>query len=117
MGRAALGSWLAMTLALAGCGAPTRAPAPDTAPPPGCLIGVLSDEGARCQAMRTLPDDRLISFFADMNGWSIGDRACVCGQPAAMSPCRAGDAWEIVYLGPFCPPPGGATAQPPDAWP
>lgn len=120
MRRAPSRPGLAIVLLLAGCaqGAGTgEAPRAAGEAPAGCRIGVLSAEGARCQAMRLDPEGRLISFFADMNGWSVGDAACVCGAPALMSPCRAGEAWEITYLGPFCPPPGGAAAPPPDAWP
>jgi hypothetical protein len=71
-------------------------------PPPGCVIGVLTPEGGRCQAMRDA-DDHLYSFYADMIDYKIGDTVCVCGGEALMSRCATGTPLEVDHLGPSCP--------------
>lgn len=82
-------------LGLAACAAPT--PVPE-----GCYVGVLTAEGASCQAMRD-DDDRLFSFFADMTGYRLGEEVCVCGPIAEMSFCNQGTVVEVTHLDRSCP--------------
>lgn len=85
------------SLLLAGCAA-----GEDTVPA-DCHPGVLVDGGGRCQALRKR-DGSTVTFYADMNGWRLGQEACVCGPRAEMTPCPRDSAVEAVWLAPFCPP-------------
>ena len=73
------------------------------APQPDCHQGVLIDDGGRCQALRRR-DGSIVTFHADMNGWRLGQQACVCGPKAIMTQCPRETAIEAVWLAPFCPP-------------
>ncbi|MDF1748203.1 MAG: hypothetical protein P1V34_04940 [Alphaproteobacteria bacterium] len=70
--------------------------------PPSCHIGILTKEGATCQALR---DDqgRLYTFYADMTGYKLGDEVCLCGPEAQMSFCGQGTVIDVAYLGKTCP--------------
>lgn len=94
-------AWLLIAAALHGCATDEVAP-----PPPGCHQGVLVDGGGRCQALRR-PDGSTITFYADMNGWRLGQQACVCGEKAVMTQCPRENAIEATWLAPFCPPTEG----------
>ncbi|MAO90000.1 MAG: hypothetical protein CMM78_10325 [Rhodospirillaceae bacterium] len=70
--------------------------------PPSCRIGVLTNEGATCQALR---DDQgtLYTFYTDMTGYNLGDEVCLCGPQAQMSFCAQGTVVDVTYLGRTCP--------------
>lgn len=70
----------------------------------GCHQGILTDEGGRCQALRRDGDGAIITFHSDMNGWRLGQRACVCGTRPLMTGCPRDTALEVTWLAPFCPP-------------
>lgn len=70
--------------------------------PEGCVVGVLTGEGATCQAMRD-GKDRLYSFYSDMTGYRLGETVCVCGLEAQMSFCQQGTVIEVTHLGRTCP--------------
>lgn len=70
----------------------------------GCYEGVLTDEGGRCQSLRRDADGGLVTFHADMNGWRLGQRACVCGSRPLLTSCPRDSAIEVTWLAPFCPP-------------
>lgn len=93
------GESLLVVLALSGLAACAE-PVPV---PEGCVLGVLSNEGATCQAMRD-GEDRLYSFYADMTGYAIGEQVCVCGPVAEMSFCNQGIVLEARHLDRTCPP-------------
>ena len=83
----------------------------DTGPvPEGCHHGILTDEGGRCQALRRDGDGALVTFHADMNGWRLGQRACVCGTRPLMTSCPRDSALEVTWFAPFCPPAPPANA-------
>lgn len=86
---------LAAVLILAAC--ETRKPVPD-----GCVAGILTGEGATCQALRD-GKDRLYSFYADMTGYRLGEQVCVCGPVAEMSFCQQGTVIEVTHLDRECP--------------
>lgn len=69
--------------------------------PDDCHIGRLTDEGGVCQTMRT-PDGTLYSFYADMNGYSLGEKVCACGAPAQMSRCKEGVPLDLRHFGREC---------------
>lgn len=70
--------------------------------PPTCRMGVLTNEGATCQAMRDDQGD-LYTFYTDMTGYHLGDEVCLCGEQAQMSFCAQGVAIDMTYLGTECP--------------
>lgn len=90
--------FLALTL-----GACSLVPFHKTAPE-DCHWVTLTAEGDYCQAAR-IRDGALISFYADMNGYDLGERVCVCGKPAEMTQCKTGQAYDLNHLGRDCPGP------------
>ena len=94
-----LGIALLLGLALSACRSPFSDPVPEN-----CYIGTLTDQGEVCQTLSG-PDDEIFSFFADMNGYSLGEDVCVCGGPAVMTRCKVGTPIDIVHLDRECPGP------------
>ena len=77
--------------------------------PEECHWGYLTDQGGACQTM-TARDGEIYSFFWDMNGYSLGERVCICGTAALMTTCKTGQPLDLVHLDRECP-------GPPDAYP
>ncbi|WP_259781960.1 hypothetical protein [Aestuariispira ectoiniformans] len=72
--------------------------------PEDCYWVTLTAEGDYCQAARD-QDNKLLSFYADMNGYNLDDEVCICGKPAAMSHCKTGQPMDLSHLGRQCPGP------------
>jgi hypothetical protein len=89
-------------VAAAGLAAAVAGCTPDA--PPDCVRGTLTPEGLHCQTLRD-GADRLYSFYADMQGYRLGEDVCVCGPPAEMSFCQQGTVLEVRHLGRRCPAP------------
>ncbi|RED51250.1 hypothetical protein [Aestuariispira insulae] len=92
-----LGVAILLGLALGACQSPFSKPAPED-----CQIGVLTDQGQICQTIRTGKGD-IYSFFADMNGYTLGEKVCICGKPATMTRCLVGVPIDLVHLDRDCP--------------
>jgi len=77
---------------------------PEGEVPADCYVGVLTADGGACQTMRG-PENDIYSFYADMNGYSLGEEVCICGEPSLMTPCKTGTALDLVHLDRSCPGP------------
>ena len=78
---------------------------PAEPPPEGCYVGTLTPEGDVCQTLRDRSDDKLYSFFANLNGYSNGERVCLCGKPALMTRCTTGTPIDVEHFDRECPGP------------
>ena len=72
--------------------------------PEGCLTGILTNDGDTCQAFKGHQTNKIYSFYANMNGYQLGEEVCVCGQVAQMTTCKTGTPIEIMHLSRTCPP-------------
>ena len=78
----------------------------NTPPPPeGCFVGELTPEGDVCQTLRASRDDKLYSFFTNMNGYSNDETVCLCGKPALMTRCSTGTPIDVEHFDRECPGP------------
>lgn len=69
------------------------------APPPPkvgavTVVGILTDEGVECQALRSDSDHRLYTI-GNQPGFKNGDRVIVTGSIAAMSVCQQGTTLAV----------------------
>jgi uncharacterized Ntn-hydrolase superfamily protein len=60
-------------------------------------VGVLTDEGAECRAMRG-DDGRLVALTGDLGGFKTGDRVQVTGRVAAVSTCMQGTTIGVTSI-------------------
>lgn len=79
--------------------------------PEGCVVGNLTADGDTCQTIKSKRSDQLYSFFADMNGYALGEEICVCGKAAQMTTCKTGVVIDVMHLDRTCPAPSSKTSQ------
>ena len=60
--------------------------------------GVLTDEGAECQALRTDAGE-LYTLIGDLKGFQVGDRVCVAGMIADSNICQQGRTIVVMWIG------------------
>jgi hypothetical protein len=63
-----------------------------------CLRGVLTDEGAACQAFRSQDDGGLYTLIGGLGGFGPGDSVVVCGVPVAKSFCNQGQTLAVTSI-------------------
>lgn len=61
------------------------------------VVGVLTDEGVECQAMRT-DDDELYTLVGDLKGLKIGDRVYLKGTIVDISFCMQGTTIALDWI-------------------
>ena len=54
------------------------------------VIGILTDEGVECQAMRSKDDNKLFTLIGNLEGFKNGDQVQVIGKIAEVSFCMQG---------------------------
>jgi hypothetical protein len=85
---------LALLLALSSLALAQGKPAEEKVKPEGkqdmiTLVGVLTDEGVECQALRAR-GNQLFTLTGDLGGFQVGDRVRVVGSVAEVSTCQQG---------------------------
>lgn len=64
--------------------------------------GVLTDEGAICQALRA-ESGELYTIVGDLKGFKVGDKVFVAGTLAEISSCMQGQTIVIAWIGKGAP--------------
>lgn len=73
-------------------------PATATADKTITVVGVLTDEGVECPALRS-DDDQLYTLTPrDLHGFTVGDRVRVKGKVAELSFCQQGTTLEVSSI-------------------
>ena len=64
--------------------------------------GVLTDEGVKCQALRT-DTGELYTLVGDLKGFQVGDEVYVAGMIAEVSICQQGLTIVVSWIGKYPP--------------
>ncbi|HVT05141.1 MAG TPA: hypothetical protein VHL58_17390 [Thermoanaerobaculia bacterium] len=77
---------------------PTPKPSPPKPDSSITVIGVLTDEGVECQALRSDSDQRLYTIGGNHAGLKNGDHVKVTGTVARMSVCQQGVTLAVTSI-------------------
>jgi hypothetical protein len=98
--NAVRGLFLMAATALHDCASSPTSPAEVSVSPPGQVIrvdGVLTSEGAECQAMRA-DDGGVYTLLGDLKGFRSGDRIRVEGTRQEVSICMQGITLRVTQI-------------------